>query len=180
MTVVEGSLAFRFSDGWHAAKYDELSFYVRHFQIICPDTKAVDIVAIRRKTLWLIEVKDYRHHRREKAISVDEEMARKVRDTLAGLWAAACNANDADERTFCASAVSCRTLRVVLHLEQPLKHSKLFPRLADPSLIQQRIRQRLRAVILIRASSAWGISGWSGRYHRTGTTPLRQGTEPRS
>ena len=43
-------------------------------------------------------------------------------------------------------AVTADCLRVVLHLEQPAKHSKLFPRAIDPADIQQKLRKLVKAI----------------------------------
>ncbi len=50
----------------------------------------------------------------------------KARDSLAALVAAKANANDADEKAMAVAALRCPRLRVVLHLEQPAKHSGSF------------------------------------------------------
>ena len=74
-----------------------------------------------------------------------DEIAVKVRDSLAALVAAQANANDAGEKDTAAAALRCRRIRVVLHLEQPAKHSKLFPRI-NPANIQQRLKQVVKAI----------------------------------
>ncbi|MCI5151076.1 MAG: hypothetical protein D3916_17125 [Candidatus Electrothrix sp. MAN1_4] len=43
-------------------------------------------------------------------------------------------------------AVTANRFRVVLHLEQPVKHSKLFPRAIDPADIQQKLRKLVKAI----------------------------------
>jgi hypothetical protein len=35
---------------------------------------------------------------------------------------------------------------VVLHLEQPLKHSRLFPQAIDPASVLQSLKHQLRAI----------------------------------
>ena len=93
ISIKEGSLQFDFPDDWQVTKYDEWRFYVKHFQKISESVKAVDIIALSpEKTLWLIEIKDYRNHPRTKLLDIDEEVAVKVKDTLAGLVSAKCNA----------------------------------------------------------------------------------------
>jgi hypothetical protein len=37
-------------------------------------------------------------------------------------------------------------LRVVLHLEQPATHSKLFPRAIDPANVLMKLRQLVKAI----------------------------------
>ncbi len=127
-TIVEGQLTFRFPDHWQASKFDQWRFFRNQFQSVCGGSKAIDVLAVEpHSCLWTIEVKDYRRHRRVKSIDLAEEVAVKVRDSLAALVAAQANANDANERAMAAAALRCSRLRVVLHLEQPAKHSKLFP-----------------------------------------------------
>jgi hypothetical protein len=72
-----------------------------------------------------------------------DEIALKVRDSLA---AAAANANDNMERESAVFALACRRFRVVLHLEQPKKRSKLFPRAIDPADVFQRLKQLIKAI----------------------------------
>ena len=57
----------------------------------------------------------------------------KVRDTLAGLVAAQVNANEQIERDFAKEALKKKRIRVVLHLEQPIHTSRLFPRAINPA-----------------------------------------------
>jgi hypothetical protein len=145
--ITEGRLKFTFPNDWQASKFDEWSFYRNQFQRVCGGAKAVDILAAEAKAcLWTIEVKDYRRHRRTKTIDLGDEVAEKVRDTLAALVAAKANANDADEKAMAVAALRCPRLRVVLHLEQPAKHSTLFPRAIDPANVQQRLKQLIKAI----------------------------------
>lgn len=145
-TITEDGLEFLFPNDWHVSKYDDWSFYRNQFQSSCGGAKAVDIVAKSPdRSIWLIEIKDYRRHPRTKAIELPEEVACKVRDTLAGLVAARCNANDADERSRARHVLDGQRIRVILHLEQPARHSKLFPRAIDPADVQQKLKQLVRA-----------------------------------
>ena len=82
--IEEGDLKFTFPDHCEAHKYDEWAFYRNQFQSVAGGSKAVDIVCVSGDTAWLIEIKDYRRHPRTKVIDIDDELARKVRDTLAG------------------------------------------------------------------------------------------------
>jgi len=146
-TITEGGLEFSFPNAWLVSKFDDWSFYRNQFQSVCGGVKAVDIVAVEpRVCFWNIEVKDYRQHRRTKTIDLADEVAFKVRDSLAALVAARVNANDANEKALAEAALRCPRLRVVLHLEQPAKHSKLFPRAIDPAKIQQKLKQLIKAI----------------------------------
>ena len=143
----EGRLRFDFPEGWETTQYDNWAFYKNQFKDSCGGNKAVDFLAYHpdEQTLWLIEVKDYRMHRRAKGIPVADEMALKARDTLAGLLAA--RANGAHEESLkAAHALQRFKFRFVLHLEQPAKHSKLYPRVLDPSQIQQKLRQLIKTI----------------------------------
>ncbi len=145
--IIEGRLKFTFSEDCHVSKYDKWSFYGNQFQKTCGSAKAVDIVCVTYNTTWLIEIKDYRAHPRTKSEDIGDEIAIKVRDTLAGLVAAKVNANDHDEKQFATLALQdLKSIRVVLHLEQPAKHSKLFPKAINPANVKQKLKQRLSAI----------------------------------
>ena len=104
MRITEGDLNFDFEtdDGSLASKYDEWIFYRNHFCKIAESVKAIDFIYVDKKQrcTWLIEVKDYRHPQTEqiKPSELADAVALKVRDTLAGLVAAKCNANDDVEK----------------------------------------------------------------------------------
>ena len=94
-SIAEGALTFTFAADAEASKYDDWSFYRNQFQQGCfTDNKAVDLLCELNRSAWLIEVKDYRAHARTKAVDLADEVAIKVRDTLAGLVAARVGAND--------------------------------------------------------------------------------------
>jgi hypothetical protein len=146
-TLSEGKLAFSFPDGWLVSKYDEWSHYRNQANSICGSAKAIDFVAIELKLCcWLLEVKDYRAHPRTKVIDLADEVAVKVRDTLAALVGAQHHANDDSEKSQAQKAVRAPSIRVVLHLEQPKQHSKLFPRVIKPADVLQRLKQLLKAI----------------------------------
>ena len=106
MTVLsEDRLQFTFGPSCRAEKYDEWSFFRNQFQSMCGGAKAVDMVCISNNTSWLIEIKDYRRHKRTKPQALGDEIAMKVRDTLAGLLAAKMNANDIAEKDFAKKAI---------------------------------------------------------------------------
>ncbi|MCI5147616.1 MAG: hypothetical protein D3923_19290 [Candidatus Electrothrix sp. AR3] len=143
--IKEGKLTFNFPTTWKVSKYDDWVFYRKHFLKLA-GPKAIDILAVEpdNQKTWLIEVKDYRKNRRTKAIDLPLEIALKMRDSLAGLTCARVNANNM-ERELANTAVKTKCFRVVLHLEQPMKHSKLFPRAIDPADIQQKLRQLVKS-----------------------------------
>ena len=144
--IEEGDLKFTFLDHCEADKYDEWSFYRNQFQPIAGGSKAVDIVCVSEDTAWLIEIKDYRQHPRTKLIDIDGELARKVRDTLAGLAAASANANCRDERALARRALQRRRWRVALHLEQPNTRSRLQPQPFNVANVLSKMRKKVKAV----------------------------------
>jgi hypothetical protein len=146
-TVTEGKLTFTFPDGWNVSKYDDWLHYRNQFIKVCDGMKAIDVLALEPKgCCWLLEIKDYREHIRTKAIGLAEELAEKARDTLAGLVAAQFCANDDSEKNLARQALRSTRLRLVLHLEQPKSHSKLFPRVIDPAIVLQRLKQLVKAI----------------------------------
>ena len=92
MTLTEGALRFSFGVSCTVVQYESWAFYQNQFQRMS-GTKAVDFLCINGDQTCLIEVKDYRFHPRTKPISLCDEVALKVRDTLAGLAAARVNVN---------------------------------------------------------------------------------------
>ena len=146
-TVVVDTLTFDFPAGWIASNYDRWSFYRNRFSRFLHGIKAVDLLAIAPNgTVFLIEVKDYRRHRRTKTIKLADEVAKKMLDTLAAMLPSKVNGDVASEIDFSDRVLNTPGLRVVLHLEQPAKHSKLFPRAIDPADVQMKIRQQLKPV----------------------------------
>lgn len=147
ITLREGNLEHHFEDGWLASKYDEWPFYTEHFQGALGGNKAVDFVAQDPSdTLWLVELKDYRVHPRTKTIDIVDEVAVKVRDSLAGILAAARWHSDHVRQADARRHIGAKRLRVVLHLEQPKAHSKLFARKYDISRLQQKLKSIVKVV----------------------------------
>ena len=169
--ITEDALTFTFPVGWTASKADDWSFYRNQFEryfdgvrLACKKcnakvrchkcqtakvigVKAVDILAIDSESVvWLIEVKDYRQHRRTKAIDLADEVAVKVRDSLAMFFAASKNATNASERAAASAVGSSSAIRVVVHLEQVQQPSRLFPRAIDPANVMQRLRRLIKFV----------------------------------
>jgi hypothetical protein len=145
--LLEGKLACDFRDDWSVSKYDDWAFYRNQFQGCCMGNKGMEFLALepQDRTLWLIELKDYRRNRRTKEMDIWDEVAIKARDTLAGLFAAKVEAGHANQ-AFARQCVTVTKLRVVLHLEQPATHSKLFPRIYRRADVQQRLKQLVRPI----------------------------------
>ena len=139
-------IAFTFPNDWEVRKYDEWQYY-RAYEHARAGTKAVDLLAIDPdRTAWLIEVKDYRLYRRTKPTELSNEIAQKVHDTLAVVLAAQTRAGDAEEKRLAKKVARAPRLRIVFHLEQPAKHSKLFPRAIDPASIKLKLKTLVRQI----------------------------------
>ena len=146
-TLVEGDLTFAFPPHWVAAQYDDWSHYRNQYIKVRDGVKAVDLIAIDPAVCcWLIEVKDYRRHRRTKPMSLADEVADKVIDTLGGLVSAQTRASDADEQSLARQALRTSKLRVVVHLEQPVAPSNFFRRTIDPVVITRHLKRRVRPI----------------------------------
>ena len=147
MIITEGVLNFDFQtdDGSLLSKYDEWCFYRHHFCKIAEGIKAVDFIYIDKsqRCTWLIEVKDYRHPQTEKIkpSELADAVALKVRDTLAGLVAAKCNANDDVEKQISKAALNMSKINVVLHVEQINRVWAID--LAD---LKMKLKQKLKAI----------------------------------
>ena len=144
-TISEGDLTFQFPNDSHVGKYDDWAFYRNQFSRI-PGTKAVDFVCVHDAECWLIEVKDYRCHPRTKPTDIADEVAKKARDTLAGLAATRRNAGQGEERALAQQALRTRRWRVALHLEQPQHLSRLRPTPIDPANVKIKLRKVLRGI----------------------------------
>ena len=121
--IEEGRLRFEFDAQWQAAvKWDDSLAYRKGIGLL-PGTRAVDIVCRSKGRCVLIEVKDFRGHRIENkprvAGELQQEVASKVRDSLAGiLGAARLNADGGYWRPYAKALVSNDDVYVVLWLEQ--------------------------------------------------------------
>lgn len=142
--LIEGGLRFELYAIDFAEKYDDWRHYRNVFNSACGSSKAVDFVVSKENTLWLIEVKDYRRHARTKPSELADEVVLKVRDTMAGLVSTAFVGVDANENSKSRSALSLTKLRVVLHLEQPMNPSRLFPLSVDPAAVLMKLKQKVR------------------------------------
>lgn len=145
----EGRIGFQFPGGWHVVRPGTSGFYRRHFQDFCGGQKEMDfLLADPDGALWMLEVKDYTTDTRCKPQDLMDEVAAKVRDSLALLAAASAKdwTDPATIGSFARSALPPTQIHVVLHLENPVKPSRLFPgakRAADPT---QLLRTKLRCV----------------------------------
>jgi hypothetical protein len=146
----EGRLEFTFPDELQVTRPGTSAYYTRHFQSFCGGCKETDFTAWDGpvRTLWLIEVKDYSTSVRTKTLDLFDEVAQKVRDTLALLASATANANPdkAGTKEFSRSCLPADRIRVVLHLELPAKPSKLHPPLKLGADATQSLRMKLRCI----------------------------------
>jgi len=148
MTIItEGNLTFFFPDEWQVVKYDSTTFYQKHFQSFAGGSEAVDFLTFNTEDneCWLIESKDYRQYPRTKSKELFDEIAMKVRATLAGLCSMRANAHD-EERLFAVKALKKTKYRVVFHLEQPTPPSRLRPQIYDPKSLNDKLRKIMRPV----------------------------------
>lgn len=77
VTLVEGSLSFAFKDVDFAEKYDDWKHYRNQYNQACGGSKAVDFLVSKSGETWLIEVKDFRQHRRIKGIDLAKKLTQK-------------------------------------------------------------------------------------------------------
>jgi hypothetical protein len=83
---------------------------------------------------------------RTKTMDVVDEVATKVRDSLAGIFAASKWHSHHAHQEEAREHLGAERLRVVLHLEQPKAHSKMFPRKYDLSRLQQKLKSLVKVV----------------------------------
>lgn len=137
----------RFPVGWAAGKFDDWVFYNKQFSRIRDGLKAVDVVAVcPEKVAYLIEFKDYRGRRRDKAGTIDAEFIGKALSTLSALLPARCNALDAGESAFATRVLGAAKIRLVLHLDQSKPGNKLYPPVADAANLTQKLRGKLASI----------------------------------
>lgn len=145
--LTEGALTFSFAPEVVADHYDRWAFYRNQFKDGCAkDNKAVDLLCVGGEKAWLIEVKDYRHYPRTKAVDLTDEVAAKVGDTLAGVVAVSQRANDPAERGLVVQALQAKETRVVCHVAQSERSTRLRQRLVEPDKCQQKLCALLKAI----------------------------------
>lgn len=146
-SITEGKLDFIFPAEWKVELYDKSEFYTKCFQGLA-HSKCVDIVAFSPEadSLWLIEAKDYRIHPRSKKMDLFDELAAKVRDTLASLYVAQ-RRSEFIIHEFAKHAAEKPKLRVAFHLEQPRPDdSETHPPLVDRAHATRKLRSVVKAV----------------------------------
>ena len=168
----EGTLSFKFPNGWRICRAEHSKYYGSFFQNFCStirhtpgcpvksgskemDFAAYDPVAA---TLWLIEVKDFRLGPWTKPLDLIDQIALKTRDTLALISAAAIvdmepnspplhnQGQNWQAGEFGRSLQGAMKLKVVLHCELQPAESTLFPNLSHAANLAMKLKQMLRHV----------------------------------
>ena len=145
MTITEGSLKFEFPEHCITSKYDDWSHYRKQFENKCSTgNKAIDFIAIEaNQTLWLCEIKDFRIGQRNlEKLPLEQEIALKVKDTLAGIVSAKFKANNPIEKNFAEESLKCKNIRIVLHIEQPDGIRQIY-NLSD---LKDKLKRLLKAI----------------------------------
>jgi hypothetical protein len=149
-TFQEGRIRFEFPDGWTVLRPEKASYYTRHFQKMAGGCKEMDFVLFEpaNRVLWLLEAKDYTTERRTKEQCIFEEVAVKIRDSLALLLAGSVrdDSSNCGVGSFMVVSAIPHEIKVVLHLEQPSKPSKLFPGVKIDADATQILRSKVRAI----------------------------------
>lgn len=147
MELAVDGMGFMFPSAWSVGKPDDWAYYRKQFSRMRNGIKAVDVLVLDADaTAWMVEVKDYRQQPRTKPSDLAEEVAAKVFDTLAMLLPASLHANDTAEQGMAQAACRAGGLRVVLHLEQPQKHSRLRPRAIDPAAVCMKLKKLIKPI----------------------------------
>jgi hypothetical protein len=156
-TFKESDLKFNFSSDWWVVQYDDLTDYNKLKNTV-EGSKAVDFIGIlRNKTLVFFEIKNFRGHRIENKprLSAGDdplelEIAQKVRDTLAGMTAAARNSTHLRhewQRVLSFLQDEGINVEIVLWLEEdtPPQYDTLLKRKVQAigGTLSRRIKQRL-------------------------------------
>jgi len=146
----EGFLRFDFDEHcWCVLKLDDHDDYRDRIQKI-KDTKAIDFLGIfNNKTLYFIEVKDFRQHRienKERLLSSDLaiELAQKVRDSVACIIGAYQTSKNPEQwQPFVEKLSTKAEPIVVLWLEQDLPSHPIQKKKVTDSIDTKYFKQKL-------------------------------------
>lgn len=149
----EGKLEFTFDDTWTVQKWDDEPAYRDGIGRV-GSSRAVDFCGIRKGLLFIVEVKDFRGYRIEnkgrltsetsakgQIEPLAEEIAIKVRDTIAGMVGARrCRLTEEHHWKPVLHALGDPTagLHIVLWLEEDFPRSPL-----QTSTLQENLRRKL-------------------------------------
>lgn len=122
--IDENILRFVFGDNWQVRKFDDSSFYRKHFEKL-DGSKAVDFLGLHGRELFFIEIKDFRGYRidNKKRLSSHElylEVGQKVRDSVACLVAAYRQQPEEWQPFIDSLRNTQRPIKVVLWLEEDI------------------------------------------------------------
>jgi hypothetical protein len=145
----EQNLEFTFDATWSVLKWDGHDAYVNGIQCVEP-CKAADFCGLRGRSLYLIEVKDFRGSRIENKKRLQDasterlahEVAVKVRDTVAGLVGARRSRQSEAERWEPLGGALGDTkfsVYVVLWFEEDFRRSPI-----ETQVLQNNIKKKLR------------------------------------
>ncbi len=147
-TLHESNVDFTVAAGWLAQRYDATTWYRKHFNA-CEDSAAMDFLVIDEQgtVLWMVEVKDFTQIAPDQQRpSLAKVVAKKARDTLAGILAGATRAGVDEERAFFARAARVPLIRVHFHCERPTHGSRLYRSLPDLADLKQTLRRLVRPI----------------------------------
>ncbi|TGO02968.1 hypothetical protein PN36_15435 [Candidatus Thiomargarita nelsonii] len=147
MQIIEGKLIFDFD--CEAIKFDDSTFYRKHFSKMTNEIKAVDILAVNQKIGYLIEIKDYTDPN-TKILTMNElieAIINKVISTLAAILPMKINVNNSvGERKIAKYFLIANKIKVIVHIELPPSRRTLKQSNWDLSNLQIQLRRRLRAI----------------------------------
>jgi len=169
----EGRIRFEFPAAWQVCRPEKTSYHKRHFQSFAGGCKEMDFVLFEpsSRTLWLLEVKDYRTAPRTKPMALSDEVAQKSRDVMALLLAGAASDDEANQGVgaFVRGAGLPISIRVALHLELPPQRSKLFPGVKNAADQQMLLRRKVRCLDChaLVCSTTSGSVPWASQWQGT-------------
>ena len=143
----EGAFRYTFPREWKVFRLQTDEFYRRQFQGFNGGSKEVDFIALDgNDCLWLLEAKDFSNHPRSNPRDLAEEVADKVRDSLACLEAMQVSSlSNPGSRVAGEGLSKAQSCRVVLHLEMPTPGNLALSPI-DSSNVRMRLRQLLRGI----------------------------------
>ncbi len=146
----ERRLQFEFSDEWTVIKYDEHVDYTKGIHGL-HETHAVDFIALLdSKTLYFIEVKDFRGHEPENRKRITSgalaiQVGQKVRDTIAGIVAAHHRGKGETWNKYVTPLLSSEPpVRIVLWIEYNSENSRSGRRPDYDTILTAALKTQLR------------------------------------
>jgi len=152
MTLEKDGVRLTFPEDWDAREWDTSnSFHSRHVKRTRNNLRSVDIVAFDpiSKELWLIEIKDYSHHKRTDPTPLQDTLAEKAIDTMGSVHVAArTGLTDAHPDVFAARSIVALSERVhfVYIGMEPANPTKLWGTGINTIDLRIALRQRIRCI----------------------------------